>query len=166
MKKIKKQNTDAAEVMGCDYVSMDYISSSMPSQEDFINELVEYFKEEKVDLVITHWMGTLHPRHYYTYYTVTEAVKRCRKEGINIQLLYGECCEDLIGFLPQKYYTLEDDEVCAWFEGLKRYSIFNGEVNDVPYYDYYKTSGKVRGMEVGTEKFTKAYMNASLVENI
>jgi len=108
----------------------------------------------------------MHPRHYYTHNTVKEAVKLCRLNGMNIKLLYGENCEDLVGFIPQAYYQLSKDEVETWFNALRKYEIFNGKVNDVPYYEYYSTMGKVRSMECGSRSFTKAYMYASLIEKL
>lgn len=164
LKEVKEQNGKAANAMNADCKSYGFISSKMPSDKEFIKELVKYFINEKADLILTHFSGTLHPRHYYTFYTVTEAVKICRKQGYKIDLLYGENCEDLVGFVPQAYYRMLDEEVKIWFNGLKEYEIFNGGMNDVPYEQYYSTMGKVRGIESGSTYFTKAYMYASLIE--
>ena len=166
LKKLVSQNENAAKGMNADCNALGYLSRELPTENEFIKILVKYFTEEKVDLIITHYSGTLHPRHYYTYYTVTEAVKICRQNGMNIKLLYGENCEDLVGFIPQAYYELSEEELNIWFNALKSYEIFNGKINNVPYNDYYKTMGKVRSLECGSRKFTKAYMYASLIENI
>lgn len=162
---IRKENKECDEAMGCECYNMMYTSSTVPDQESFIQILMKYFKDEKVDLVITHWRGTMHPRHYYTYETVTEAVKRLRREGVNIQLLYGENCEDLIGFIPTCYVTLDDDIVQQWFDALKIYTIFNGKVNEVPYLQYYTAQLKVRAIEGGIPHPVKAYMHAPLSDN-
>ncbi|GAA0824830.1 MULTISPECIES: PIG-L deacetylase family protein [Clostridium] len=161
-----QENINVAKAMNSDCKSFGYNSKELPTENEFIDILVKYFTDEKVDLVITHFSGTLHPRHYYTHYTVKEAVKICRNNGMDIKLLYGENCEDLVGFVPQAYYELSESEVDTWFNALRKYEIFNGKVNSVPYYDYYKTMGKVRSMECGSRKFTKAYMYASYIENL
>lgn len=165
LKRIREENQLAAEFMHCDYVNLGYTSATVPDQETFITMLMEYFKKEKVDCVVTHWRGTMHPRHYDTYETVTQAVLRLRKEGYDIQLLYGENCEDLIGFTPTCYITLEEEHVTTWFTALSQYSIFNGLVNDMPYQEWYHAQLKVRAVEGGSSQPVKAYMHAPLFDN-
>ena len=162
---IRKENAEVAKAMHCDHKNYGYTSATLPSQEAFIQMLMDYMIEEGVDCVVTHWRGTMHPRHYYTYETVTQAVLRLRKQGHMVQLLYGENCEDLIGFTPTCYVTLEEQVVNTWFEGLAKYSIFNGKVNDMPYQQYYRAQLKVRAVEGGSGKPVKAYMHAPLFDN-
>ena len=164
--RLSNEIREVALSLGGDSFCFEYDSANMPSNEDFIETLVKYFISEEVELVVTHHSGTLHPRHYYTHYCTTEAVRRCRELGHPIQLLYGENCEDLIGFIPQAYYELSEEEVKIWFASLNKYTIFRGLVNEVPYLNYYTTMGKIRAMEAGTQKFMKAYMYASLIEKI
>lgn len=163
--RVRKENALAAQTMHCDYWNMGYTSQTLPDQETFIQSLMTYLKQEKVDLVVTHWRGTMHPRHYYTYETVTQAVLRLRQAGYAIQLLYGENCEDLIGFTPTCYITLDQAHIDTWFNGLKQYTIFNGKVNDMPYQSYYQAQLKVRAVEGGSVKPVKAYMHAPLFDN-
>lgn len=164
--KLLLENKEVAEAMGADALWLGYRSNNMPSTGEFAKKLVDYFKEEKVDLVITHFSGSWHPRHVNTYEAVTMAVKMLRKEGNPIRLLYGENLEDLVGFIPQAYFVMSEEEVQTWWKALRKYAIFNGEVNDIPYYEYYSTNGYVRQMEAGSKGFTKAYMYASLIENL
>ena len=155
----------AAAHMGCDSFSMNYISAELPAVEEFTKIILEYLKREKVDCVITHARGTLHPRHYYTYEAVTQAVRILHGEGNPIQLYYGENCEDLIGFTPTVYTSMSDQQIKIWFEGLQNYKIFKGKVNDVPYYNYYHSMGTIRAIEAGSRGFVKAYMHGALVDN-
>ena len=159
------QNRKAAEALGGDTIWLGYVSSSMPSTEEFAARLEKYFEEEQVELVITHWRGSMHPRHINTHDAVTAAVKALRRKGNPIRLLYGETFEDLVGFLPQAYFVLSEKEKEQWFLGLKEYQVFNGEINDFPYIPYYTTNGKVRQIECGSNGFTVNYMYASLIEN-
>lgn len=165
LKELLNQNKRAAGKLGGDTIWLGYVSSDMPSLEVFAKRLEEYFIEEKVELVITHWRGSMHPRHVNTHDAVTTAVKHLREKGNPIRLLYGENFEDLVGFLPQAYFKLEQGELEQWFQGLKEYSVFKGEINDFPYQDYYSTIGKVRQIESYNTGFTVAYMYASLIEN-
>ena len=136
----------------------------MPSTQAFAARLEDYFEKEKVELVITHWRGSMHPRHINTHDAVTTAVKNLRRKGNPIRLLYGETFEDLVGFIPQAYFVLTPEEQEQWFRGLKVYQVFNGEINDFPYIPYYTTNGKVRSIECGSNGFTVNYMYASLIE--
>jgi len=165
LKSLLDQNQRAAKALGGDTIWLGYVSSSMPSTEEFAARLEKYFEEEQVELVITHWRGSMHPRHINTHDAVTTAVKALRRKGNPIRLVYGETFEDLVGFLPQAYFVLNGEEKEQWFSGLKEYQVFNGEINDFPYIPYYTTNGKVRQIECGSSGFTVNYMYASLIEN-
>lgn len=154
----------AADVLGADVYAMNHRSSSMPSMEEFVSHVADYLRNEKADLVITHHLGTLHDRHYYTYRGVYEAVKKLRKEGRDIDLLYGENLEDLVGFVPTGYLYLDEHDVDTWFACLNQYDLYQGAVNVVPYDAYYRTMGRVRALEAGTPGFVKAYMHAGLID--
>lgn len=155
----------AAETMDCECRCLNYTSAEIPPTSDFILLIEDYLRSEQADCVITHARGTLHPRHYYTYECVTAAVQKLRMQGNPIQLYYGENCEDLAGFTPTLYVTMEEEQVKKWFDGLQKYSIFNGKVNDMPYYEYYHSMGKIRAIEAGMHGFVKAYMHGALLDN-
>ncbi len=165
LKQLLDQNKVAAEKLGADTLWLGYVSSNMPSTEEFANRLEKYFTDEKVDLVITHWRGSMHPRHINTHDAVITAVKRMHQKGSNIRLMYGETFEDLNGFLPQAYITMSDEETAQWFDALNTYTVFRGGVNDFPYQQYYHTNLKVREIESGNSGNTVCYMYASLIQN-
>lgn len=155
----------AAAKLGGDCRWLGYSSATMPSTDEFADELEKWFEDEHVDLVITHWRGSMHPRHVATHDAVTQAVKKMRLKGSHIQLLYGLTFEDLNGFIPQAYFTLTQEEVDRWMDALSEYAIFRGEVNDFPYRDYYPTNLRVRDIESGSGEPTVCYMFPSLVMN-
>ncbi len=165
LKKLLEQNDKAANLIHADALWLGYVSNDMPTLEVFTERLITYFKEEEVDLVITHYRGSMHPRHINTHDAVFNAVKKLREDGNNIKLIYGETFEDLVGFLPQAYFVLSDEEQQQWFSALKEYTVFNGGVNDFPYLDYYTTNLKVRQIESNSKGKTVCYMYASLIEN-
>ncbi len=165
LKELLNQNERAAKALGADTIWLGYVSSNMPSLDEFASRLEKYFEDEKVDLVITHWRGSMHPRHINTHDAVTKAVKRLREKGSHIRLMYGETFEDLVGFIPQAYFELDDEEVKQWFSALNEYTVFRGGVNDFPYQKYYPTNLQVRMIESNSKKATVCYMYASLIEN-
>lgn len=159
-----KENKKAAEAMGCDSHWMGYLAGRIPEESIFVADLVKYIKSEGVDLIITHFGGSLHPRHVDTHVAVTHAVRKLQAEGYPVKLYYGENCEDLIGFLPQVYIEYSEEEVEKWIKGLNEYEIFRGGVNDMPYMNYYRTSLKIRQVEADTKLPTRGYMYATSVE--
>jgi len=118
--------------------------------------------------VITHWRGSLHPRHVLTHDAVVEAVKMAADPKVQTEsaphqiddLYYGENCEDLNGFIPQVYIEIEDT-FDQWFEALSHYELFAGGKANVPYNDYYRTMAVIRAIEVGNQKLSKAFMNST-----
>lgn len=164
LKDLLTMNQKAAEKLGADTIWLGYVSSSMPSLEEFSQRMEHYFIEEKVDLVITHWRGSMHPRHINTHDAVVTAVKRLHEKGNPIRLVYGETFEDLVGFIPQAYFTLNQEEIDQWYSAMKEYAVFRGEVNNFPYQQYYPTIGQVRQIESNNSGYTVAYMYASLIE--
>lgn len=165
LKELLVQNRKAAAELGADTIWLGYVSSNMPSLNDFADRLEQYFVEEKVDLVITHWRGSMHPRHINTHDAVATAVKRLRQKGSRIRLVYGETFEDLVGFIPQAYFVLTEEEVAQWYKALNTYTVFRGGVNDFPYQKYYPTNLQIRQIESGSSGATVCYMYASLIEN-
>lgn len=164
LKELLQQNQRAANKLKGDTIWLGYVSSNMPTLEDFAARLEQYFSEEKVELVISHWRGSMHPRHINTHDAVITAVKRLREKGNPIRLVYGENFEDLVGFIPQAYFRLDQQEVEQWYAALGEYAVFQGKVNDFPYLPYYSTIGKVRQIESNNDGYTVAYMYASLIE--
>ena len=165
LKELLVQNRKAAAELGADTIWLGYVSSNMPSLNDFADWLEQYFVEEKVDLVITHWRGSMHPRHINTHDAVVTAVKRLRQKDSRIRLVYGETFEDLVGFIPQAYFVLTEEEVAQWYKALNTYTVFRGGVNDFPYQKYYPTNLQIRQIESGSSGATVCYMYASLIEN-
>lgn len=165
LRQVGEEAARAAAKLGGDTRWLGYDGSNMPTLEVFADRLERWFCDEHVDLVITHWRGSMHPRHIATHDAVTEAVKRMRRKGSTIRLMYGLTFEDLVGFIPQAYFVLSDDEVKQWMDALNEYAIFRGEVNDFPYMKYYPTSLQVRQIESGSNGPTVCYMYASLIEN-
>lgn len=161
---LHRQNETAASILGGDALWFGCVSHDMPPLEDLAQKVEQYLVNEKVDLVITHWRGSMHRRHINTHDAVTLAVKRLREQGNPIRLVYGETFEDLVGFIPQAYFTLSQEEYDQWFAGLSAYDVFRGKINDFPYQPYYSTNVKVRQIESNNTGYTVTYMYASLIE--
>lgn len=161
-----------AEALGGRAIWTGYVAGQLPSQEQIQMDLCEIIRKERPDIVITHWRGSLHPRHVLTHDAVLEAVKMAANDKIKTEsplhqvnyVFFGENCEDLNGFIPQIYIDIEDSFE-QWFEALSNYELFSSGMANVPYRDYYRTMATMRAIEVGNQKLSKAFMIATRTQN-
>lgn len=160
-KQLLEENKVVANRMGCDSYWFGYPAGQLPPHNEFVQDLKNYLIKEKVDLVISHWVGTMHRRHLDTHLAIKQAIAELQHEGRDIDLYYGENCEDLVGFIPQRYVEYTQEQVDIWYDALKGYEIFRGKVNSVPYWEYYSTSLKIRQLESATGGPTRGYMYAA-----
>lgn len=159
-KQLEKEMVNVAEKMGGSAHWMGYIAGQLPSKEQITQDYKDYIKNENITTVITHWRGSLHERHILCHDAVTMAVKQLKNEGYEVDLYYGENCEDLNGFIPELYTQFDEEIMETWLEGLKEYELFRGGVLTVPYYDYYTTMAKIRSIESGILPYAKVFMVA------
>ena len=163
--KLMDEQQAVASSMGCDQLSLGYTSATIPDTPELTRQIAAYLEQEGADCVVTHARGTLHPRHYSTYEAVLAAVRLLRKKGSDIQLYFGENCEDLGGFTPTLYISQTQEELDAWFDALGEYEIFRGAVNNMPYREYYHAMAIVRSVEAEGSGYAKAYMHGPLIDN-
>ena len=163
-KQLEKEMVEVAKALGGEAYWMGYVAGKLPNEDKIKMDICNLIREKKPNIVITHWRGSLHPRHILTHDAVVEAVKMAADENIKTEyeafkvshLYFGENCEDLNGFIPEIYIDIAE-EFEQWINALKNYELFRGGVLTVPYEDYYTTISKIRGIEIG-EKLCKAYM--------
>lgn len=171
-KQLEEEMQKVAKAMGATSHWMGYPAGNLPPKEQMLMDFCRLFRREKPDIVITHWRGSLHPRHVLTHELVLEALKMSADEAIEtgqkthvVEYVYfGENCEDLDGFIPQFYIDIEDT-FDQWFEALSHYELFRAGKANVPYQDYYRTMATIRAIEIGTQKLSKAYMVARRAQN-
>jgi LmbE family N-acetylglucosaminyl deacetylase len=132
-----------------------------PLSDTRLDEVREAVQDLLVELrpaaVLTHWVGSWHPSHVHAHRAVRDAVTARRQNGHPIDLLYGENCEDLLGFNPTGFAdvssVLED-----WRRAVREYELFRrsepdaGSDSPVPYSSYYEAAMKVRGLQAGMEQ--------------
>ncbi|MDQ2943416.1 MAG: PIG-L family deacetylase [Candidatus Dormibacteraeota bacterium] len=132
-----------------------------PLSDARLGEACEAVQDLLVELrpaaVLTHWVGSWHPSHVQAHIAVRDAVTARRENGQPIDLLYGENCEDLLGFNPTGFAdvsSVQDD----WRQALRAYDLYRRSESDagsdspVPYSSYYEAAMKVRGLQAGMER--------------
>ncbi|MHB1651538.1 MAG: PIG-L deacetylase family protein [Desulfitobacteriaceae bacterium] len=170
-KQIEEEMVRVAEGLGAEALWMGYPAGNLPSFEQIALDICKLIRERKPTIVITHWRGSLHPRHILTHDAVVEGIRLAADKKVETAseayktpyLYFGENCEDLNGFIPQVYIDIEDSFE-QWFNALNNYELFRGGVLTVPYEDYYRTMAIIRGIEIG-QKLSKAFMVAPHIQN-
>jgi len=121
------------------------------------NYLEQTIIDLKLDIVITHWKGSFHPRHRITHDCVLNALKQADEHGYKVDgLYYGENMEDLDGFIPSLY--LDISEIYEiWFDAMKSYELFRSSPNKFPYQAFYSANSALRGLESGCT-YAKCFM--------
>lgn len=114
-------------------------------------------RELRPAFVLTHWIGSWHPSHRRAHGATRAAVAACREGGQAVDLLYGENCEDLLGFVPTGFADVSGG-LDAWRQGARAYELFRRSEPDsgvdslVPYASYYEAALRVRGLHAGFEQ--------------
>ena len=120
------------------------------------NLIFAVLRELRPTFVVTHWIGSWHPSHVRAHTAVRQAVAACREAGQAIDLLYGENCEDLLGFVPSGFADVSA-AVDEWRRAVRAYELFRLSEPDsaanspVPYANYYEAALRVRGLHAGLE---------------
>lgn len=159
-KQLEGEMQNVANTMGGTAIWTGYVAGALPDRETIVKDFMKIIKDENITTVITHWRGSLHERHILCHDTVTDAVNRLNNSGYSVDLFYGENCEDLNGFIPELYIQFDQKIMETWIKGLNEYELFRGNVLTVPYYDYYTTMAKMRGIEKGILPYSRAFMVA------
>jgi LmbE family N-acetylglucosaminyl deacetylase len=121
------------------------------------NLVLGVMQELRPTFVLTHWIGSWHAGHIRAHEAVRAAVGAFREAGQSVDLLYGENCEDLLGFEPTGFADVSS-AVDDWRRALRAYELFrrsepqSGVDSVVPYAGYYEAALRVRGLHAGFEQ--------------
>lgn len=173
---LEREMKEAAEVLGCNAMWMGYKAGTIGTSESIMLDICDLLRRERPDYVITHWRGSVHPRHTSTAENVAGGVRYAAMESLRRELpphrvtgfYYGENCEDLDGFVPDVYIDITET-FDQWFEALGKYELLSPRlverdhegrpIQPFPYEQYYRTMAVIRGKEIGFP-YAKAFMSA------
>ncbi len=145
---LEKEMQACAEKLHATSIWAGFMAGSVPALEcsAFIEETIIQLK---LDVIITHWKGSFHPRHRLVHDCVLQGLARAKKNGYSVEgLYYGENMEDLDGFFPMLY--LDISEVYeTWFSAMLSYELFRNSSNGFPYQSFYSANSRLRGLESG-----------------
>lgn len=145
---LQGESRRAADLLGAEYLWMGYKAGAAPVDPGIQARLAALIRRERPDVVVTHWRGSLHPRHASTHENVVAAVRFAGDptwagesdgtagnadgaanpaEPHRVRAVYfGENFEDLDGFVPLVYLDITD-VFDRWYEALSCYELFRPE---------------------------------------
>lgn len=166
-KQLEAELKNSASKLKTKYIWPGYKAGNIPEEEcaDYINQAIN---ELKIDVIITHWKGSYHPRHVQTNRCVVEAVKRNLSE-VKFHhvkcIFFGENMEDMESFVPTCYYDITNT-YDTWLQALNSYELFREPNDRFPYKNYYESNSIVRGIEGGVKYAKALMMYPSLMNNL
>jgi LmbE family N-acetylglucosaminyl deacetylase len=146
----------ASVMLGVPYRWLD-LAAPLASPGEVVPALRALVGELRPELVVTHWIGSWHESHRRACRSVRAAVADLRGEGVAVDLMYAENCEDLNGFLPTAFAEVAP-VVPRWLDAARSYELFRRSelgVEDqvpIPYHAYYTAALTVRALQAGLRR--------------
>lgn len=146
-----EESKKAAEIIGAETITLDYKDAELTFNDEIINRVAKIVREIKPDLVITHWINSIHSDHALCP-RILEAVQlRAGLPGFEFdglepkffRIFHSENWEDMHEYVPDVFVDVSD-VFDIYLEAISQYwFVMNSSSFD--YYDYYKALGRVHG---------------------
>lgn len=146
-----KESKKAARIIGADTITLDYKDAELRFDQEIIDEVAKIVREIRPDLVITHWVNSIHSDHALCP-RILEAVQlKAGLRGFNIdglepkffRIFHSENWEDMVEYTPDVFVDVSD-VFDTYLEAISQYW-FVMHSSSFDYYDYYKALGRVHG---------------------
>lgn len=164
-----------AERIGAEIVLLDYSDGFLPDDDSVAEQIAQLIRENKPDLLITHWKGSMHRDHIHAAkaaergaFLASIPIDEIETPRYSVpSIWFAENWEDADGFSPDIYVAIPDEAFTAWREGIQHHAYARGETYGFRFIDYYTALMTVKGcligeqracafMSAGTEKFALA----------
>jgi len=142
----------ASAILGTKSITLEYKDAELRFDDDIITTIAKYFRKLKPDLVITHWIKSMHPDHALCPRLVDAAWMKAALPGFDLDglpphsfrgYLHSENWEDIEDYTPDIYVDVTD-EFDTYLAAISKFW-FVTHSKDFRYFDYYKALGTMRG---------------------
>jgi LmbE family N-acetylglucosaminyl deacetylase len=156
-----------ADTIGAEFIALDYSDGFLPDGEEVAEQIAHVIRETTPDLVITHWVESMHRDH--------ERAARAALRGVFLasipiedeplarhsvpSVLHAENWEDMDGFVADTFVEIPDEAFDLWHAGISEHAFARGETYGFRYIDYYSALMQVKGCLVGSQRAC-AFMTA------
>lgn len=147
-----RESEEASAVLGTESITLDYKDAELRFDDEIITTMAKYFRKLKPNLVLTHWIKSIHPDHALCPRLVDAAWLKSALPGFGIDglpphgfrgYLHSENWEDMEGYVPDIFVDVTD-EFDTYLEAISKFW-FVMNSSDFRYYEYYKALGTMRG---------------------
>ena len=149
----------AAHLLGAEAIFLSYPDAELPFNEESSLRVCDVIREQKPEIVVTHWSGSWHKDHQNCQLIVRDAIfyaglqtlQRSRPAHAVSKLFYADNWEDASNFIPDTYLNI--DAVCEkWLQACDFYPMWRGQTGFFRYNDYYSSLAVMRGCLAGFKR--------------
>ncbi len=142
----------AARLLGAAAIFLTYPDAEIPLNEAITLDVCDVIRDQKPDVVLTHWSGSWHKDHQNCHLIVRDAVfyaglaTLVRKNPAHAvgRTYYADNWEDATGFQPDTYLDIEP-VFEKWLEACDLYPMWRNQTGFFRYNDYYSSLAVMRG---------------------
>lgn len=170
---LEREMQESADILGAESQWLGFTSEDLADPARVSRAIGELIRHRKPDIVVTHWVGSLHPPHVSTHHHVLAGIRRAAAPSEASELpphrvkavYFGENLADLDGFVPNVFVDVSQT-FDIWIEALSRYELYtrldetgsDGTLSPSPSYAcFYPVMATIRGQEIGC-RYAKAFM--------
>ena len=149
----------AAHLLRAEAMFLTYPDAEIPFNQESSLRVCDVIREQKPEIVFTHWSGSWHKDHQNCHLIVRDAIfyaglqtlQRSRPAHAVSKLFYADNWEDASNFIPDTYLNI--DAVCEkWLQACDLYPMWRGQTGFFRYNDYYSSLAVMRGCLAGFKK--------------
>lgn len=149
----------ATHLLGAEALFLTYPDAEIPFNEESSLRVGDIIREQKPEIVVTHWSGSWHKDHQNCHLIVRDAIfyaglqtlERSRPAHAISRLFYADNWEDATNFVPDTFLNI--DAVCdKWLQACDFYPMWRGQTGFFRYNDYYSSLAVMRGCLAGFKK--------------
>lgn len=142
----------AAAILGGTSITLNHLDAELVFDDPLCREVATIFRKLKPDVIITHWIDSMHPDHRICQLVVQDAWLKASLPGFDLdglpphgirRVFHSENWEDMDGYEPDIYVDVSDSFE-TYLKALSSYW-FIMHSTSFRYYDYYQALGTVRG---------------------
>lgn len=149
-----------ADKIGAELILLDYSDGFLPETEEVAEQISRVLRDVKPDIVITHWIRSMHRDHEHAARAAQRAVflASIPRDEVDVPrhsvptVLFAENWEDMEGFEADTFFSIPDEAYDRWYEGIKEHAFARGETYGFRFIDYYCALMKVKGCLVGEQR--------------
>jgi LmbE family N-acetylglucosaminyl deacetylase len=157
---MQRTATDKAmRLLGGESIILSYPDAEIPFNDESARAVCDVIREQKPDIVVTHWNGSWHKDHQNCHLIVHDAIfyaalgtlERKFPPHSAGKLYYAENWEDMTNFQPDVYLDI-DNVYEKWMQACDFYPMWRGQTGFFRYNDYYSSLAVRRGCLSGFKR--------------